>query len=209
MRVLGVDPGLTRCGLAVVEADGPHPGAALVAVGVAHGGADRSIPVRLVNIENVVQQWLSEHHPEAVAIEQVFMQRNTSNAVGTAQAMGVVTVAAAKRGLPVVTYTPTQVKAAVTGHGGADKAQVATMVTRVLKLPEAPKPADAADAAAIAICHLWRAARENAAHQASGRSGGLTAAQSAWQQAAATTRTRSWEERIARGSVPAFHQPKR
>ena len=102
--------------------------------------------------------WLDEHGPDVVAVERVFSQHNVGTVMGTAQAAGLAMVAAARRGVPVALHTPTEVKAAVTGSGRADKAQVATMVTRILGLDEAPRPADAADALALAICHLWRPA---------------------------------------------------
>ena len=154
MRVLGVDPGLTRCGLGVV--DGAPGRAALVAVGVARTAADATLGVRLVSLECVIEAWLDEHRPDAVAVERVFSQANVRTVMGTAQAGAVAVVCAARRGLPVVLHTPSEVKAAVTGSGRADKAQVGLMVARLLRLDGPPKPADAADALALAICHLWR-----------------------------------------------------
>jgi crossover junction endodeoxyribonuclease RuvC len=157
MRVLGVDPGLTRCGLGVV--DGVRPGhATLVEVGVLHTSADDDIGLRLCGIERGVEEWLDRHHPDAVAVERVFSQANVRTVMGTAQAGAVAITAAARRGLPVTLHTPSEVKAAVTGSGRADKAQVTTMVTRLLRLESRPTPADAADALALAICHLWRGA---------------------------------------------------
>jgi len=155
VRVLGVDPGLTRCGLGVVEG---RPGAPprLVDVGFLTTPAAAPIGVRLVALEREIERWLSEHRPDAVAVEQVFSQLNVRTVMGTAQAGAVAITCAARRGLPVATYTPSEVKAAVTGSGRADKVQVAAMVTRVLGLPALPRPADAADALALAICHLWR-----------------------------------------------------
>jgi crossover junction endodeoxyribonuclease RuvC len=155
MRVLGVDPGLTRCGLGVVEGS---PGrATLVAVGVARTPADAPLGMRLVALEREFEAWLDLHRPDAVAVERVFAQANVRTVMGTAQAGAVAIVCAARRGLPVVLHTPSEVKAAVTGSGRADKAQVGFMVARLLRLAEPPKPADAADALALAICHLWRA----------------------------------------------------
>ncbi len=155
MRVLGVDPGLTRCGLGVV--DGVRPGqASLVAVGVVRTAAGDDIGRRLCGIETAVEAWLDEHRPDAVAVERVFSQANVRTVMGTAQAGAVAIVAASRRGLPVALHTPSEVKAAVTGSGRADKAQVTTMVTRLLRLSDRPTPADAADALALAICHLWR-----------------------------------------------------
>ena len=155
MRVLGVDPGLTRCGLGVV--DGAPGRAALVAVGVVRTPADAPLGLRLVALEEAFESWLDEHRPDAVAVERVFSQANVRTVMGTAQAGAVAIVCAARRGLPVVLHTPSEVKAAVTGSGRADKAQVGLMVSRLLRLDGPPKPADAADALALAICHLWRA----------------------------------------------------
>ncbi|MBO0802810.1 MAG: crossover junction endodeoxyribonuclease RuvC [Nocardiopsaceae bacterium] len=154
-RVLGVDPGLTRCGLGVVEgAPGRPP--RLVAVGVIRTPAEDGIAARLLTIEQEVERWLTEHRPDTVAVERVFSQHNVRTVMGTAQAGAVAIVCAARRGLPVALHTPSEVKAAVTGNGRADKDQVTTMVSRLLRLPERPRPADAADALALAICHLWR-----------------------------------------------------
>jgi crossover junction endodeoxyribonuclease RuvC len=154
-RVLGVDPGLTRCGLGVVEGVPGRP-PRLVAVGVIRTGADEDIAARLLAIEQGIERWLTEYEPDTVAVERVFSQHNVRTVMGTAQAGAVAIVCAARRGLPVALHTPSEVKAAVTGNGRADKDQVATMVTRLLRLQERPTPADAADALALAICHLWR-----------------------------------------------------
>lgn len=154
MRVLGVDPGLTRCGLGVVEG---RPGRAeLVEVGVARTPATDDLGPRLVALERVFEDWLDRHQPDAVAVERVFAQANVRTVMGTAQAGAVAVVCAARRGLPVALHTPSEVKAAVTGSGRADKDQVGLMVARLLRLPAPPTPADAADALALAICHLWR-----------------------------------------------------
>ena len=155
MRVMGVDPGLTRCGLGVV--DGAPGRAVLVAVGVARTAPDAPLGDRLVALEQAFESWLDLHRPDAVAVERVFSQANVRTVMGTAQAGAVAIVCAARRGLPVVLHTPSEVKAAVTGNGRADKAQVGVMVARLLRLDGPPKPADAADALALAICHLWRA----------------------------------------------------
>ncbi|MEU4292362.1 crossover junction endodeoxyribonuclease RuvC [Kribbella sp. NPDC026596] len=155
MRVLGVDPGLTRCGLGIVEGSPGKP-PTLVAVGVIRTPADLDVAKRLVRIEAELEEWITEHRPDAVAVERVFAQHNVRTVMGTAQASGVAMVVAARRGLPVALHTPSEVKAAVTGSGRADKEQVTTMVTRILKLAERPTPADAADALALAICHVWR-----------------------------------------------------
>jgi crossover junction endodeoxyribonuclease RuvC len=155
VRVLGVDPGLTRCGLGVVDG-GTGRSVACVAVDVVRTPADASLETRLLAVADRVEEWLEAYRPHAVAVERVFSQHNVRTAMGTAQAGGVVALTAARRGLPVVFHTPSEVKAAVTGSGRADKAQVTGMVTRLLGLVEKPKPADAADALALAICHLWR-----------------------------------------------------
>lgn len=155
MRVLGVDPGLTRCGLGVVEGTPGRPLTA-VAVGVVRTSADLDLGARLVVIADQLDHWLDDYQPDAVAVERVFAQHNVRTVMGTAQVSGVAIVAAARRGLPVALHTPSEVKAAVTGSGRADKQQVTAMVTRVLRLPERPSPADAADALALAMCHIWR-----------------------------------------------------
>jgi len=155
IRVLGVDPGLTRCGVGVVDG---APGRALtmVRVGVIRTSADDDIAVRLLAIETEIEAWLDACHPDAVAVERVFSQQNVRTVMGTAQAGAVAIVCAARRGLPVALHTPSEVKAAVTGNGRADKDQVTTMVTRLLRITDPPRPADAADALALAICHIWR-----------------------------------------------------
>ncbi len=154
MRVLGVDPGLTRCGLGVV--DGSPGRAVLVAVGCVQTPPTAQLGDRLVALEQAVDAWLDLHSPDAVAVERVFAQHNVRTVMGTAQAGAVAIVCAARRGLPVALHTPSEVKASVTGSGRADKAQVGAMVTRILHLSRPPRPADAADALALAICHAWR-----------------------------------------------------
>lgn len=160
MRVLGVDPGLTRCGIAVVDG-GAGRRLCCVEVDVVRTPVDADLSVRLLAVSDAVEDWLARHRPDVVAVERVFSQYNVRTAMGTAQAGGVVALAAARRGLPVMFHTPSEIKAAVTGSGRADKAQVTTMVTRLLSLPEKPRPADAADALALAICHIWRAPMRN------------------------------------------------
>ncbi|WP_433710017.1 crossover junction endodeoxyribonuclease RuvC [Nocardia sp. CA-084685] len=156
MRVMGVDPGLTRCGLSIVEGGVGRKVTALD-VDVVRTPADMDLAHRLMGVADVAEHWMDTHKPDAVAIERVFAQHNVRTAMGTAQAGGVIALAAARRGIPVAFHTPSEVKAAVTGNGTADKAQVTAMVTRILGLQVAPKPADAADALALAICHCWRA----------------------------------------------------
>lgn len=155
MRVLGVDPGLTRCGIGVVEGQlGRRLDA--VAVDVVRTPAALATAERLVQIEQTLEEWLDRHAPDAVAVERVFSQHNVRTVMGTAQVSGVALVVAARRGIPVALHTPSEVKASVTGSGRAGKQQVTTMVTRLLRLSDRPSPADAADALALAICHLWR-----------------------------------------------------
>lgn len=155
MRVLGVDPGLTRCGLGVVEG---RVGSrlSLVHVDVCTTQPDLPVAQRLLHVDAAVEAVLAEFQPDAVAVERVFSQHNVRSAMSTAQAGAVAMVAAARRGLPVASHTPTEVKAAVTGNGDADKSQVAAMVMRLLGLTSQPRPADATDAIALAICHVWR-----------------------------------------------------
>lgn len=156
MRVLGVDPGLTRCGLGVVEGGGGRTVRA-VAVDVVRTPPSDELATRLVAVADAVEAWIREHRPDVVAVERVFAQHNVRTVMGTAQVGGVVALTAARAGLPVAFHTPSEVKAAVTGSGRADKEQVTTMITRVLALDAAPRPADAADALALAVCHCWRA----------------------------------------------------
>jgi crossover junction endodeoxyribonuclease RuvC len=155
MRVLGVDPGLTRCGLGVIDGE-PGRTLRLVATGVVTTGAADEIGARLLALEEQIDRWLTECRPDAVAVERVFSQHNVRTVMGTAQAGAVAIVCSARRGLPVALHTPSEVKAAVTGNGRAGKAQVTQMVTRLLAMADPPRPADAADALALAICHLWR-----------------------------------------------------
>jgi crossover junction endodeoxyribonuclease RuvC len=156
MRVMGVDPGLTRCGLSVVETGRGRTVVALD-VDVVRTPSDAPLAERRLTISVDVEHWLATHQPDVVAIERVFSQLNVSTVMGTAQAGGVVALAAAKRGIDVHFHTPSEVKAAVTGNGAADKVQVTAMVTKILALQAKPTPADAADALALAICHCWRA----------------------------------------------------
>lgn len=160
MRVLGIDPGLTRCGMGVVDGSLGRP-LSMVDVGVLRTSSDLPVWERLVSIEKGIDAWIEEHRPDAVAIERIFARSNVSTIMGTAQASGLAMVCAARRGLPVALHTPSEVKAAVSGNGRADKQQVTAMVTRILRLPTPPKPADAADALALAITHQWRGGAQN------------------------------------------------
>lgn len=160
MRVLGVDPGLTRCGVGVIDGSIGRP-LTLVDVGVVRTTTDLPIEERLLLIARGLDTWIDATVPDVIAVERVFSQTNVKTVMGTAQVSGLALVAAATRGIPVTMHTPSEVKAAVTGSGRADKAQVGAMVTRLLRLEATPKPADAADALALAICHLWRGTSTN------------------------------------------------
>lgn len=155
MRVLAIDPGLTRCGIGVIEASSATL-MNLVSVGVLKSSADEPIELRLLQIDAQIREWINLHNPDVVAIERVFSQQNLRTVMGTAQVAGVALLAAAQSDIKVVMHTPSEVKAAVTGSGRAKKDQVATMVQRILKLETIPKPVDATDALALAICHVWR-----------------------------------------------------
>lgn len=184
MRVLGVDPGLTRCGLGVVDGRAGRR-ASLVHVGVVTTPPAADLAARLVAVSDAIEDAIATHRPDVVAVERVFSQHNVRSVMGTAQVSGVALLAAARAGLPVVLHTPTEVKAAVTGSGRAGKAQVGAMVVRILGLDEVPRPADAADALALAICHLWRGGGA-----AAPAGGAVTPAQRRWAEAAAAARTR-------------------
>ncbi len=171
MRVLGVDPGLTRCGLGVIDG-APGRAPTLVAADVLRTPAGDDIAARLLALEAGIEEWLTAHQPDAMAVERVFSQHNVRTVMGTAQAGAVAVVCAARRGLPVALHTPSEVKAAVTGSGRAGKDQVTAMVMRLLRMDAPPRPADTADALALAICHLWRGGMQRrlaAAARAGGR----------------------------------------
>lgn len=186
MRVLGVDPGLTRCGVGVIDV-AQNRTAKLVDVVVLRTPSDLDTPERLVRIADGLEAILDEHRPQSVALERVFARSDVSTIMGTAQISGVAMLLAARRALPVALHTPSEVKASITGYGRADKKQVGAMVARILGLDAVPKPADAADALALAICHAWRTGGvAGAAVTDAGRSkpvvsaGVLTPAQRAW-----------------------------
>jgi crossover junction endodeoxyribonuclease RuvC len=160
VRVLGVDPGLTRCGIGVVDG-APGRALTLVHVEVVRTPSDAEVGDRLVAIADSIGAAIAAFAPDIVAVERVFSQHNVRTVMGTAQAAGLAIVAATRARIPVALHTPSEVKASVTGSGRADKAQVGAMVTRLLKLPETPRPADAADALALAICQLWRGAAQS------------------------------------------------
>ena len=160
MRVLGVDPGMTRCGIGVVEGAPGRP-LRLVHVEVVQTPPHTEIGLRLLAQADGVAAAIERFAPDAVAVERVFSQHNVRTVMGTAQVAGIAILAATRAGIPVALHTPSEVKAAVTGSGTAGKDQVGAMVARLLKLSEIPKPADAADALALAICHLWRGTAQN------------------------------------------------
>ncbi len=183
LRVLGIDPGLTRCGVGVVDVDRGRRGT-LVHVGVIRSSPDAPIGERLAVVAAGIREVIAAHTPDAVAVERVFAQQNSHTVMGTAQASGVALLLAAEAGLPAATHTPSEVKAAVTGYGSADKRQVQSMIARILRLDAPPQPADAADALAIALCHAWRRGSGGANEQ-----GVLTPAQRAWADAERVART--------------------
>ena len=154
-RVLGVDPGLTRCGVGVVEGAIGQP-LTLIGVGVILTPPDAALEKRLLQLESELEEWIALHKPTVIAVERVFSQHNVRTVMGTAQAAGIALLVAARRDIPVMMHTPSEVKAAVTGSGRANKAQVAEMVKRLLNLDSIPKPVDSTDALALAICHIWR-----------------------------------------------------
>ncbi|VXC18723.1 Crossover junction endodeoxyribonuclease RuvC [Microbacterium sp. 8M] len=184
-RVLGIDPGLTRCGVGVVDVD-PMRRGTLVHVGVIRTPVDAPIGERLAAVAAGIRAVIAEHTPQAVAVERVFAQQNSHTVMGTAQASGVALLIAAEHGLPAATHTPSEVKAAVTGYGSADKKQVQAMIARILRLDAPPQPADAADALAIALCHAWRGP---GLVTTAADAGGQTPAQKAWADAERVART--------------------
>ena len=155
MRVLGVDPGLTRCGVGIIDGAVGSP-LSLVEVGVILTPVDAPLEQRLLDLDQQLSQWINMWKPDVVAVERVFSQHNVRTVMGTGQAAGVALLLAAKAGIPVMMHTPSEVKASVTGSGRANKAQVALMVQKILNLETIPKPVDATDALALAICHIWR-----------------------------------------------------
>ena len=155
MRVLGVDPGLTRCGVGIVDGAVGSP-ISLVEVGVILTPVDTPLEQRLLDLDQQLSQWINMWKPDVIAVERVFSQHNVRTVMGTGQAAGIALLLAAKAGIPVMMHTPSEVKASVTGSGRANKAQVAQMVQKILNLETIPKPVDATDALALAICHIWR-----------------------------------------------------
>lgn len=187
MRVIGIDPGLTRCGIGIVTA-GAGRRVEFQHVEVLTSPSTAALPARLHQLGSSIRRLLDGEKPDAIALERVFAQANVASVMGVAQISGVVMFLAQERGIPVAMYTPNEVKSQVTGYGAADKAQVTTMVTRLLGLAAPPKPADAADALALAITHAWHLGRGGAADRQSAGSAptaGETPAQRAWREAEA------------------------
>jgi len=153
--VLGFDPGLTRCGYGIV-AKGTSRQIRYVEVGVLESNRELDQSQRVALMGDQIAKLLDTAKPEQIAIERLFAQQNLKTVMGVAQISGVIVYLAHLRGIPVTFYTPTEVKAAVTGSGRANKIQVTNMVVQILKLKELPKPADAADALAIAVTCAWR-----------------------------------------------------
>lgn len=153
--VLGIDPGLSRCGYGVVRREGSR--LVPVAFGVLRTSPDLELAPRLAMLAADLDALLDDVRPVALAVERVLFQTNARTAISVGQASGLALAAAARRAIPVTHYSPNEVKLAVTGYGGADKAQVQAMVARLCGLDSPPSPPDAADALALAICHLWAA----------------------------------------------------
>jgi len=153
--VLGIDPGLSRCGYGAVAREGQTMTA--VACGVVRTDPDVDLPVRLATLQDELAELVAELKPSALAVERVLFQANVRTAMTTGQASGLALAVAARANVPVTHYSPNEVKLAVAGYGAADKAQVQDMVTRLLRLDAPPRPADAADALALAVCHSWSA----------------------------------------------------
>ncbi|GGA57580.1 hypothetical protein GCM10011490_04220 [Pseudoclavibacter endophyticus] len=198
-RILGIDPGLTRCGIGVIDVDARRR-VSLVHVEVVRSSADAELGDRIRVIGEGIERALDAHAPDRVALERVFAQHNVSTVMATAQISGVVLYQAAKRRLPVALHTPSEVKAAVTGYGSADKPQVGVMVQRILGLAEQPRPADATDALALAICAAWKSPVAAAASEAAAERRGLLAARASGSETL-TPAQRAWAdaERRSRG----------
>lgn len=194
LRVLGIDPGLTRCGYGVIDGIGARR-ARLVDVGVVRTPSAETIDQRLLAIKRGLEAEVERHAPDVVAIERMFARSDVSTIMGTAQAAGVAIVLAAERRIPVALYTPSEVKAAITGNGRAEKTQIQNMLVKILGLTAVPQPADAADALAIAICHLWKGPGPV---RLDARGSARTSAQQAWAEAEAKAR------RTARGTTSSW-----
>lgn len=157
MRIVGIDPGYAICGFGVIEYDGKN--LQVVDYGTFSTPSGTPFPERLLIIHQGMEQLLFSYKPDVIAVEELFFSRNTTTAMGTGQARGVIVLSAALHKLPIYEYKPMQVKKAVSGYGKADKKQVQLMVKTLLNLPAVPEPDDAADALAIAICQAFTGAR--------------------------------------------------
>lgn len=215
VRVLGIDPGLTRCGVGIVDVAGNRT-AKLVEVTVIRTPPTMPLEQRLLALGTGIEELLDRHRPSVVALERVFAQHNLRTVMGTAQISGVALYLAAQRGLSVSLHTPSEVKAAITGYGSANKTQVAAMVARILGLDAPPSPADAADALALAICHAWRtpygaaaapSRREDAPETQLGEAAAQRQRQSQRASGAETPAQKAWrtaeKSASAPGSAPA------
>jgi crossover junction endodeoxyribonuclease RuvC len=151
--VLGIDPGLSRCGYGMVRRIGHR--LVVEAYGVLRTPTAAPLPERLAMLQREIDGLLDDLRPSAMAVERVLFQVNARTAISVGQASGLALAAAAAHAIPVTSYSPNEVKLAVTGYGAAGKEQVQTMVARLCGLPAPPSPADAADALALAVCHLW------------------------------------------------------
>jgi crossover junction endodeoxyribonuclease RuvC len=198
IRVLGIDPGLTRCGVGIVDVTATRT-ASLVSVDVIRTPPELPLEQRLLAVGTEIERLFDEYRPTAFAIERVFAQTNLRTVMGTAQISGVALLIAARHGLAAGLHTPSEVKASITGYGSAGKKQVATMVARVLGLAELPSPADASDALAIALCHAWRTPGllTSTGARADGEAAALTPAQRAWLAAERSTAKSAVKRRLA------------
>lgn len=201
MRVLGVDPGLTRCGIGVVE--GPPAAPVLVAKELVRTPREDPLEMRLDALHRAVAGAIERYRPDAIAVERVLFSSNVRSAMATGQAAGVALLAAAQSGVPVTPYSPNDVKLTVAGHGGADKAEVGRMVALQLKLTAVPTPADLADALAIALTHLARC-------RVDGRQATTAAGRAIRDAATGASSRRGWDAvldnpnlRVAGGTAPA------
>lgn len=180
-RILGIDPGLTRCGVGVIELSKGRK-VSLVEVKVLMSPKDSKLDSRIGSIGKGLEALIKKHKPDVISIERVFSQQNLSSVMGTAQISGVAIFLAERYSIPIAMHTPTEVKASVTGSGRAGKAQVGQMVAKLLGLDEIPKPADAADALAIAICQGFRGVNSSTSY---------TKAQQKWHEAAKSAGAKS------------------
>ena len=210
MRIIGIDPGLTRCGMGVIDAGGARR-VDFVDVTVARSTADMAPHKRLEIIADEIDRMITLHRPDVVAVERMFAEDNVRSIISTAQVAGVAMLAASRAGLFLALHSPSEVKAAVTGDGRAEKKAVQLMVQRILRLNSPPKPADAADALALAITHARRGGAMSPTAQSAQHGGaalpdanreGLTAAQRAWADAERGTRLSGV---VAQSGAKRFH----